>query len=336
MPRVDRATKDYFFRNPDVTSVGYGYMYTRGVKTEARCVIVGVKKKKPAALVRAERLIPISYQGQITDVQEWDIRALPAEREALGVHANSLVTKKRPCPPGYSIGHTAITAGTLGAYVRRVGDLDDWWILSNNHVLSASNQGKPNDKIIQPGKADGGFSGSDHFAWLREFVTINWDGSDGGGCNVFARIMAKLRRIRAIEQPTPNLVDAALALPVHQGYVNRTYPFIGTVLSGRVNLELGDDVLKVGRTTEFTRGIVEGVDVMTRVQYDGGTATFDDQIEIRSPDGKFSAGGDSGSAILDGNGELIGGLLFAGSSGADPVTIANRISNVAALLNITF
>lgn len=320
---IDKKIKERLFKNPDVVSVGYGFKYTGGVKTNARCIVVGVKEKKPKGLVVKARRVPSAVEGQITDVQEKDIKAF------------SLTAKMRPCPPGYSIGHTAITAGTLGTYVKTETTGDDWVILSNNHVLAASNAGKINDKVIQPGKADGGFSGSDHFAWLREFVTINWDNGNGAGCNLFARAWMKLKGIKAIEQPKPNLVDAALALPVNQSYVNRVYPISKVMVGEFTNFELGDEVIKEGRTTEFTSGTVDAVDVMVRVDYGGPVATFDDQIEIRSPNGKeFSAGGDSGSAIRDKNGTKIGGLLFAGSGGSDPVTIANRIGNVIEYLKI--
>ncbi len=196
-----------------------------------------------------------------------------------------------------------------------------------------------NDSIIQPGKADGGHSQTDRYAWLREFVTINWDDSNGSGCNLFARLWMRLKSIRAVGQPSPNLVDAALALPVNQGYVKRMYPAIDVIADGFTDFQLGDPVVKVGRTTEVTYGMVEGVDTMTRVRYDGGVATFDDQIVIRSKGvQEFSAPGDSGSAILSHPGDAatakIGGLLFAGSSGDDAVTIANRIGHVVDLLGI--
>ena len=130
-------------------------------------------------------------------------------------------------------------------------------------------------------------------------------------------------------------VDAALAIPVHQHYVNRLYPRVDTILTGIIDMDLGDKVLKVGRTTELTHGTVEGVNSMVKVRYDGGTATFDNQLEIRSSEGKeFSAGGDSGSAILTDDGLKMGGLLFAGSPGPTGVTIANRISDVVDLLGV--
>ena len=65
-----------------------------------------------------------------------------------------------------------------------------------------------------------------------------------------------------------------------------------------------------------------------RVSYgNAGTALFQDQLVA----GAMSQGGDSGSAVLDGDGYVIG-LLFAGS---DSTTILNRIANVTSALNIS-
>jgi hypothetical protein len=97
------------------------------------------------------------------------------------------------------------------------------------------------------------------------------------------------------------------------------------------DLILGDAVQKVGRTTERTYGTVEGTDGIVRVSYgDAGIAEFEDQVIIRGEDGEFSAGGDSGSAILTLDG-YVGGLLFAGGGGQ---TIANKFSHVQAFLGV--
>lgn len=339
--RLQEAKKS-LAENPDVTSVGLGYQYTNGEKTGQVCVVVGVKKKLTEKSVRIERLIPATAAGHMTDVQERDIYAP-------GRVVQDLTQRMRPCPPGFSIGHVKITAGTLGAYVKR-GPSDEYRILSNNHVLANSNDAQPNDVIIQPGKADGGFSGIDQIGWLEEFAVIKWDGDNGEKkkaakfmwdawkwpANKLAKVWGcpyrlKVQKPHAVEQPHPNLIDAAVARPVGQGHVRLDYPFDIGELKGIKDLELGDTVQKVGRTTEHTIGTVEGVQTMTRVQYGAGkVATFEDQIEIRTDSGEFSAGGDSGSAILTMDGH-IGGLLFAGGSG---VTIANRIANVVSILGI--
>ena len=331
-----KSIKEELFENHDVTSVSRGYKYVNGKKTSIECIVVGVKKKKPGALTKKDRLVPTKIQGLPTDVQERDIKAL------------GLTKHMRPCPPGFSIGHTSITAGTLGAWVKR-GSGDEYHVLSNNHVLANSNDAQPNDVIIQPGKADGGFSGTDRFALLEDFAVIKWDGNSDGKkkaakflwsvwkwpANMVAKMVGCPYRLQvhsphAIEQPNPNLIDAAVAIPVTQGNVRLGYLFDIGEAKGMKDLQLGDQVQKTGRTTEHTIGTVEGVDAMTLVQYGPGKlAKFDDQLEIRN-ESEFSAGGDSGSAILTMDG-YIGGLLFAGGSG---VTIANRISNVISILGI--
>lgn len=321
--------KAHFSDNPDVRSVSFGYKYKNGAKTGAIGIIVGVEEKLSLKDVVPGKMIPEKYLGFFTDVQERKVEAY-----TLQTTPRSHVGRMRPCPPGFSIGHYLITAGTLGCYVKH-GASEDWLVLSNNHVLANSNDAQPNDVIRQPGRADGG-TDSDRFAYLEEWVKINWDGENGnGGCNIFARAWFWLHRIRVIEQPKPNLVDAAIARPILQSYVETDVFGIGPI-AGIRDLELGDRVQKVGRTTEHTVGTVEGVGTMVKVQYGAGkVATYDDQLEIRADSGDFSAGGDSGSSILTLEEEpYIGGLLFAGSSGSDPVTISNRISNVMAILGV--
>jgi hypothetical protein len=76
-----------------------------------------------------------------------------------------------------------------------------------------------------------------------------------------------------------------------------------------------------------TTGEILQVDVTADVSYGAGrTARFTGQLMA----GAMSQGGDSGSAILDGGGNLVG-LLFAGS---DTTTIINPIENVVAALGI--
>src|SRR5256885_12833142 len=49
---------------------------------------------------------------------------------------------------GFSVGHPAITAGSIGA---RVTDGVNVYILSNNHVLANSNDASIGDPELQPG-----------------------------------------------------------------------------------------------------------------------------------------------------------------------------------------
>jgi len=346
-----KAEKELLSR-PGVVSVGIGFKYRGGVRTDEVCIVVGVKKKLPKEQVPPGELIAESVDGIPTDVIEYgEIRALA---DVLDVGAQALTQRRRPAPPGYSVGHPAITAGTLGAWVHR-GPGDEHYILSNNHVLANSNDGVVGDFIRQPGPADGGTE-ADRIARLTEYVRIRFDdenGDNGGGngkksssalgwrlwkwpANTVASLLdcpyrLVVARPNVIEQPAPNLVDAAVARVLDEALVELEIPAIGA-LQGFRDLELGDRVTKTGRTTETTSGVVETVEATSQVNYGAGKgiASFRDQFIVRADSGDFSQGGDSGSAIVDAEGYL-GGLLFAGGSG---VTIANRISHVVALLGI--
>lgn len=333
---IPKEAEERMKLDTNITSASIGYKYRAGKNTMNRAIVFAVEKK---FLSRMEtppgKLLPSVMAGLPTDVQERKAFAPPPWPAVQDVSPRAFTQRRRPCPPGYSIGHYLISAGTHGLWGKRGMD-EDWRIFSNNHVLANSNGARPNDPVYQPGPHDGGTS-SDRIGLLEDYVRINWDSDNGGaGCNIFARLtQAITRRARnEIEQPYPNLVDAAVARVINQGWVDLDYP--GTVmgeLRGIRDLQLGDHVLKPGRTTEWTSGTVEGVGAMVRVDYGGGkVATYQGQLEIRSDvEGKdFSAGGDSGSAILSED-DYVGGLLFAGGGG---VTIANRISDVVALLGL--
>ena len=64
----------------------------------------------------------------------------------------------------------------------------------------------------------------------------------------------------------------------------------------------------------------------TSVDYNGRTATFTDQLMATG----MSEGGDSGSAVLDEDRNIVG-LLYAGSPRA---TLINPIQTVLGLLNV--
>ena len=93
-------------------------------------------------------------------------------------------------------------------------------------------------------------------------------------------------------------------------------------------------VYKVGRTTGATEGDVVGIAGTGRLTYPTGKAFFAGQLLIEgTPDngGLFSDRGDSGSAILNDQHELVG-LLFAGS---ERQTLANPIADVMRELQAT-
>ena len=245
---------------------------------------------------------------------EVDVRVIGPVRALASPMPEELQQPTRPLAPGLSVGHPAVSAGTLGGFVRVGGRLA---ILSNNHVLAASDTAAVGDPVLQPGPADGGDPATDRIATLAAFERFTADG-------------------RA------NRVDAAVAVvdaevPLEPGR------FPGGPL-GDDPLEVDDvdpdeRVEKVGRTTGHTVGRVSAVEVDgVTVQYDQGAYTFDDQIEIDGVAGAFSAGGDSGSVIWRSRDRAPLALLFAGSEigGADGtgVTFANPLATVLAALGV--
>jgi len=223
-----------------------------------------------------------------------------------------LQRRVRPLRPGLSVAHASVTAGTLGGFVRSASGLA---ILSNNHVLAASNAAAVGDAVLQPGPADGGSAG-DRVATLAGFERM-----------VTGR---------------PNLVDAAVAT-LDDGVAAEPGDLPGGPLLGAVPASLDIDpeeaVEKIGRTTGHTAGRITAVEVDgVAVQYDEAVYRFDDQIEIVGASGGFSAGGDSGSVIWRSRDRAPVALLFAGSETGGPagtgVTFANPLATVLATLGV--
>jgi len=345
-----------------VQRVGWGYKYVGGKRTDKICVSVGVERKLAPHVLspRGIRRVPSSVNDLPTDVREVGIYRAPRPL-AISVSPKSFTARRRPAAGGDSIGHRDITAGTLGAWLRAGRDDLTHVILSNNHVLANSNDAVLGDFIYQPGPYDGGTDVANRVARLEQFVRINFGNGDdkspkknslgslwfsvlAGIANAPARwrncprrlVLTNLLKHRhgvlAVEQPSPNLVDAAIAREFGSGVVSPEIRNLGIPLGFR-DLELGDKVMKSGRTTETTRGTVVVVEATASVSYGTGKgiAQFRDQFIIESDDvSKFSAGGDSGSVILTEDGFMVG-LLFAGS---DTETIANRMSNVISYLGV--
>jgi hypothetical protein len=298
----------------NVVACGVGYKIRDDQVTDEPGVIISVTHKLPAAQLSAQDLVPAELDGVVTDVIETGIiRAFQGHRD-----------RWRPTvPPGVSLGHEDITAGTFGCLVRRG---DERFILSNNHVLANSNAGRPGDAILQPGRADGG-SDADKIAKLADFVAIDF-GEGQAGCGAsLARLQRWLSPTVAARQESPgeNVVDAALARPLSSNLVSSNILEIGTP-AGIAGVTLGTAVQKSGRTTGHTTGRIIQVDVTVQVAYGSQAALFVNQLMA---DG-MSQPGDSGSAVLDMERRVIG-LLFAGS---DSTTIINPIQAVLAALSV--
>lgn len=320
--QVKRAHASTLLTSSNVVACGIGFKETAGEWSEEPCVVVSVTKKLPKAQLTAKDLIPPIIDSIRTDVQEVGVfRAWE-----LGTR-----NRHRPAVPGVSCGHREISAGTLGCLVRRGEQV---FILSNNHVLANTNRGRKGDLIIQPGRYDGGTL-DDQIASLEEWVPLNtgvqeatcpWAKWIVGLLNALAKATGSDSRVTALRQgPVENQVDCAIARPLSLDLIKPD--ILGSSVPKGVGIgKLGMQVQKTGRTTGHTVGKITQIDVTVQVDYDGQMVNFVDQFMATG----MSTGGDSGSAVLDMEGSVIG-LLFAGSELA---TLINPIQLVLQALQI--
>ena len=293
--------------------------WTNGEPTgEPALGVLVTQKLTEDALSKAD-IVPSKLEGVQTDVLAVG-ELFAGGSESVGTQ--TLARRLRPAEGGYSVGHFAITAGTIATCVydilpggtvsppaHGVGVPPRYYILSNNHVLANSNAAALGDPILQPGPFDGGTDPADRIARLSRFIPIT------------------------MQPPIPlalhnNLVDAAIAEGAFHDLDREIY-WTGYVRGWRrkANVTVGTLVQKTGRTTNYTTGRITAVNATVDVSYGGGrVARFKDQIVTTN----ISAGGDSGSLVTTPD-DVAVGLLFAGSSIA---TIINQIENVRSLLRI--
>lgn len=277
-------------RGSNILGVGYGAKMVGDTSVEDLAVRVYVRAKRASTHLRADERIPEQVNGRPTDV----------------IAVDDLTALERPVRCGVSVGHIAITAGTLGAVVERGGGDDDRYILSNNHVLAASNEAAIGDPILEPGPLDGG-DPDDPIADLTEFVPIHFDGTAN-------HVDAAVARLRDPADVIPEIID------------------IGAPKLPPVDAALYQSVRKHGRTTAHTVGVIVDVAADIRVRFGTRTALFVDQLAVVGIGDAFSAGGDSGSLIVDAVERNPVALLFAGGGAT---TFGNPIEPALERLSAT-
>lgn len=211
-------------------------------------------------------------------------------------------------------------SGTLGSLVERAGI---FYILSNNHVLARSDQGKTGEPVTQPGLVDSNCAPATPVANLSQFVQL----PEGGTSTA----------------PKTGSVDAALAeiitgtvdtsgsiLELGTASSDPTVPNPAPPASSTVAPAVGMGVAKAGRSSGLTCSSISSINTIVDISYStscsGGTTfyvEYDNQIVISG--GKFSAAGDSGSLVVNSKTAQPVGLLYGGDSTS---TVANPISVV--------
>ncbi len=312
---------------PNVVGVGDGYKTVGEKRTDQLSVVVMVRDKIPREGLSPDHVIPKRLEEVSTDVIEvGDLRAM-----------NDRSDRVRPAPPGVSLGHYQVTAGTFGAVVRERAT-GDRLILSNNHVLANSNGAKFGDPILQPGAADDGRRMTDELGTLERFVPLEFS-IEPPSCiaalgvalvgNFIARGLRSNHRLQAyqVNPQAVNHVDAAVARPISEEVIKDEILEIGVVRQSGT-ADLGMKVRKSGRTTGFTMGEVIVVEATVTVGY-GPTrrARFENQVVTSA----MSSPGDSGSLLVAADSPTAVGLLFAGS---DRATIHCPIGAVLSELEV--
>ena len=307
---VKEAIEDQLLATPGVVGVDIGQKVSGGKPTGELSIVVFVAAKKKKSALNAKDVVPPVVDGVKTDVQELVIELQPAMVQLDGdlqVDATSYTTlhggiSMGPSrsifmnPPDVPAPGNYVFVGTLGAMVRDRAS-GATMALTNFHVACVDSGWAVGNRMVQPGRVDGGSPATQEFGALtRAQLTENTDGA-------------------------VVTVDSSKAW-------DYTVEGIGDV-AGTAAATTGMAVQKRGRTTEHTFGNVASTDATLSIDYgDGiGSRTLRHQIRISTDttqSARFSDHGDSGSTVLDMNRNVVG-LLFAGSTDGS-TTFANPIA----------
>ncbi len=299
-----RTRGSKFLKDPNITSVGIGYKQQDGTSTGEISIQFTVETKAQPEDIKTlnTTLIPKSFKINGKEVSTDVIqRKYTVEFKLIKeVSTNERKSRMDPMVPGISISNVKGSAGTIGCMVYDK-DTGSPYILSNWHVLHGSN-GEIGDDIVQPGPHDDN--------------------------------RAHLNRIGKLERShLGHAGDCAICTIENRSFSNAVID-LGVSIDKLGEPELGDKVIKSGRTTGVTHGIVSRVNTIAKIDYGGlignqEVGGFEIGIDAANPpdNGEISMGGDSGSVWifkLD-NGKpstIMAGLHFAGESSNNPTEYA--------------
>ncbi|CAG7839540.1 hypothetical protein [Clostridium haemolyticum] len=270
---ICRCEYNYFLNKSNVVALGLGYKIKNGIIYSKKCISIFVNNKLPLHELLPKDIIPSSYNGIITDV----IDSGP-------ITASSLTNKIRPTLGGYSIGPIKGAAGgTLGCLVT---DGKYYYILTNNHIIIDEKITQIGMPIIQPAVIDNGTI-EDEIATLSLYIPLK----------------PKTNTNRA-----ENLVDCSISKITKRSLVSTKIAFLGRP-KGTALPYISDDVMKVGRTSELTKGSIISIGATAKLNINEAKYLFVNQIITT----RMSSNGDSGSILFDKNTNAIG-LLVGGSN----------------------
>lgn len=317
---LDTVRREWL-RRPGVTAVDVGFKIKNEELTDTLALRVHVARKLPAAELAKSEVFNETGKtskkvgGFPVDVIEatYGPSNAPTVLDYEDVAALEAIDRKTAFDPligGISCGNPRITAGTLGAIVFNRTTCKPM-ILSNWHVLAGASAAAVGEDILQPGQYDGG-----------------------------SQVVANLTKM-----VLDSRMDAAVA--TLNGARNHSQEILGLgTITGIDTPTLGMNVVKSGRTTAITEGVVDGVSLSVSINYgDPGVVAFSNQIHIvpRPPwptvDYEVSQGGDSGSVWMNQANNRAIGLHFAGETNPSPAAenaICSPIGPIATELDFSF
>ena len=295
-----RQKAQHYLKTPGVTSVGVGYRLQKNENngqvetTNELCIQFTVAMKLTRESLENKGISPLPESLQVDNNTEVPVQVIersfePSYEIVSEPQAELTPRQKRrsrldPVVPGISISHKRGSAGTIGAVVYD-NETGVPLLLSNWHVLQGVD-GQAGDDVVQPGPHDDGDLEKNRVGRLvRSHLGL------AGDCAV---VSVENRRF-AEEVLELNVAPKRAA-----------------------KVSLGDNVVKSGRTTGVTYGVVTRVGVTTNICYRGLGVREIGCFEIRpnpvkpSADGEISKGGDSGSIWLIDGEDVVVGLHFAG------------------------
>jgi len=293
LKRYVRAHAQGFLQDPNITSVGIGYKTVDGKEKLAVQFSVHAKVAPQGVAALGSTPIPqeLLVEGEHVPTDVIERSYAPTFTLVQPQGKDERRARADVVRPGMSVGSVRTTAGTLGTFVR---DRHDRRIvmLSNWHVLHGPG-GALGDDVVQPGKHD-----DDRVDQNRVGKLLRSHLGAAGDCAI-ASI--------ANRQFSNDILD-----------VGRSVARIGEP-------QLKDRVVKSGRTTAVTYGIVTRLEVNSLIPYGGGVTEIVGGFEIGpdpkrpAPSNEISRGGDSGSVWLavDAKGkptDVMLGLHFAGDA----------------------
>jgi endonuclease G len=290
---INKAVLNHLY-DPNVNLIDFGFrMNDQQVINENRLAIrfhvshkyeLGPQLESAISLGRTNMTLPESINEFDTNVIEASYKPdyLSWWGQWNRPPASARAQQKNPMVGGISISDENHNAyGTLGGLVRDRATGADM-MLSNWHVLVGDWRARTGQRIYQPGRLDGGTAADTVATLTRDAMSVN--------------------------------LDAAVATLTGTRPLINFQTDLGPI-QGLTTPQLGMKVIKSGRQSNVTYGIVTSLEGTAVIKYGGVNRIIRKILTIRPrvPNTEVSSSGDSGSMWMEDGTKAAIGLHFAGS-----------------------